>query len=113
MEMTIEVQKRGAVSVVRAAGDLAGKDGGKFLKAVTDLLGFAKARVVLDLSQVPMITSAGLGELVRVTAQANTQGGRVLLAGLTPFVGGVLETTKLNSFFEVCPDVDTAVARLS
>lgn len=111
--MTIDVQKRGTVSVVRVEGDLAGKDGGDFLRTVIGLLDSAEARIVLDLSQVPMITSAGLGELVRVTAQANTQGGRVLLVDLTPFVGGVLETTKLNNFLEVCPDVDTAVARLS
>jgi anti-anti-sigma factor len=111
--MALEVQKRGAVAVVRVSGALAGKDNGEFLRLVTGLLEEPQAKVVLDLSEVPMITSAGLGELVRVNAQANTQGCRIMLASLTPFVTGVLEATKLEGFLQACRDVDTAVAQLS
>jgi anti-sigma B factor antagonist len=110
--MNIEVENRSGVAIVRLQGDLTGKDGGKFVKAVTDLLDNGVLRVVLDLSHVPMVTSAGLGELVRLTAQANTQGGRILLADVGPFVAGVLETTKLNAFLEAAADVDAAVAKL-
>jgi anti-sigma B factor antagonist len=110
--MTIDIESRSGVSVVRLHGDLTGKDEGKFVKAVANLLYGGTSRVVLDLAQVPMVTSAGLGELVHLTAQANTQGGRILLANVTPFVAGVLDTTKLNAFLEVCPDVDSAIAKL-
>jgi anti-anti-sigma factor len=60
-----------------------------------------------------MVTSAGLGDLVRVTAQANSQGGRVVLANLTPFVSGVLDTTRLSAFFEISANVDSAIAKLA
>ncbi|HVP13079.1 MAG TPA: STAS domain-containing protein [Phycisphaerae bacterium] len=110
--MTIEVEDRSGVAIVRLHGDLTAKDGGKFVKAVTDLLDRGTTRVVLDLAHVAMVTSAGLGELVHVTAQANTQGGHIVLANVMPFVAGVLETTKLNAFLETYPDVDGAVAKL-
>ncbi len=110
--MTIEVEKRGPVSIVRLAGDLNGKDGGRFVQTITGLLDSRDARIVVDLGQVPMVTSSGLGELVRVTAQANAQGSQLLLANLTAFVEAVLRTTKLDTFLGVCPDVDAAVAKL-
>jgi anti-sigma B factor antagonist len=110
--MIIEVESRSGASIVRLKGDLNGKDGGHFVKTVTDLLDGGCSKLVLDLGQVPLVASAGLGELVRVTAQANTQGGRVVLANVTPFVAGVLDTTKLDSFLQVFPDVEAAIAKL-
>ena len=111
--MIIEIEDRPGVSIARVQGDLTGKDGGKFVKAVTDLLDRGSVHMVLDLAHVSLVTSAGLGELVRVAAQANTQGGRIVLANVQPFVAGVLETTKLNTFLEVCANVEDAIARLS
>lgn len=111
--MTIEVEDRAGISIVRPKGDLGGTDGGKFVKTVSDLLDRSDARIVIDLAHVPMVTSAGLGELVRVTAQANAQGGRLVLANITPFVTGVLETTKLNAFLQTSPDLAAAIAGLS
>jgi anti-anti-sigma factor len=111
--MTISVEIRGAVSIVRLVGDLNGKDEGRFVRAVTDILDRRDARIVIDLGGVPMVSSGGLGELVRVTAQANSQGSRLLLANLTPFVDAVLRTTKLNTFFGISGDVDAAAAELA
>jgi anti-sigma B factor antagonist len=111
--MTTSVETHGAISIVRLAGDLNAKDDGKFVRTITDLLDRGDAQIVIDLGGVPMVTSGGLGELVRVTAQANAQGSRILLANIPPFVEAVLRTTKLNTFFSVCPSVDAAVAQLS
>jgi anti-sigma B factor antagonist len=71
------------------------------------------AKVVLDLSGVTYVSSAGLGDLVRVTALANTRQARVSLAGLVPFVDGVLKATRLDRFFDIAPDVDVAINRLT
>lgn len=68
--------------------------------------------VLINLSGVPMITSAGLSQLVQLTARANTQRVPLALAGPTPFVQGVLETTRLIKFFEVHETVEAGVAAL-
>ena len=59
------------------------------------------------------INSGGLGLLVQLTARANSQGGRVVVSAPSPFVADVLETTRLNRFFDVAANTDDAVARLS
>jgi anti-anti-sigma factor len=69
--------------------------------------------VVLDLAGVPFVNSAGLGDLVRLVAQANVQEARVILASPSAYLGGVLELTKLDRFFETSPTVAEAVQRLA
>ncbi len=108
--MTIDIHDHNGVHIVRLMGEL-GEDSG-IVDAVTNLLERRGARVLIDMSGVPFINSTGLGDLVRLTAQANVQEGRVVLAHLTPFVAGVMETTQLSRFFETCPTSEEALARL-
>ena len=112
MALLIDMEDRSGVSVLRLKGDLTGTDDGALVGTVKRLLETQGARVVLDMGQVSFMSSAGLGDLVRITAQANTQGSRVLLANLAPFVRNVLSATRLEDFFEVRDDVDTALEGL-
>ncbi|QDV90866.1 Putative anti-sigma factor antagonist [Phycisphaerae bacterium RAS2] len=110
--MQIDVQHHGAIPVVRAFGDLTGGNNTLLVDEVVKLLDQGKTRLVLDLSHVAFIGSLGIGDLVRVVTQANSMGGKVILAALSPFVDGVLKTTKLDRFFDVSPSVDEAVGRI-
>jgi anti-anti-sigma factor len=110
--MTIDVEDRSGVTIVRLRGEFGSEYPGRFVRTVTELLQGPQTRIVVDLSEVSYMSSTGLGELVRVTAQANTQEGRVVLAEPSPFVRGVLETTQLHRFFELHPTVDQALAAL-
>ncbi len=109
--MKISVDEKGGVAVVKLSGSLTGGDEG-WHGRVTELVDQPSAKVVLEMAEVDYISSAGLGELVKLTALANTQGSRVVLAAPTPFVAGVLKTTRLDRFFDICPDVDSALTKL-
>lgn len=112
--MTIEVVDRGGVWLVKLSGSLgADEDADALIGAVTELLETRGSRLVLDLAGVPFMNSDAVGALVRVTAHANTQEGRIILASPSPFVSGVLSVTKLDKFFEIAPTVDEAVKRLA
>lgn len=67
-------------------------------------------RVILDLSDSPRITSAGIGQLVKLVSDANTHASRVVLARVPPFVGEVFSVTRLNRFFEQAETLSEAVA---
>lgn len=84
-------------------------DNPSFADDITRLLEDARTSIVIDLSRVTMITSAGLGLLVQLTARANTQGARLVLASPSPFVSGVLQTTRLQKYFETYADVSDAM----
>jgi anti-anti-sigma factor len=53
------------------------------------------ARVVLDLSDVPMCDSSGLNLMVKARRDLVAGGGWLRLAGIQPMVGKVLEITNL------------------
>ena len=111
MQHTIESQ--GNIQVIHLSGELRADDDGAFAKAATRLLDGPTARVIAVLSGVTYVSSAGLGELVRLAASANSQGARFALAAPSPFVAGVLKATQLVRFFEVHPTLDAAKAALS
>jgi anti-anti-sigma factor len=68
-------------------------------------------RLIVDMSGSPRINSAGIGNLVALVADANTNGCRVTFCALTPFVSSVMSATKLDRYFDVVPSVQEAVNR--
>jgi anti-anti-sigma factor len=83
----------------------------QFREELHPLIGASGSRLVVDLAGVPRINSPGIGNLVALVADANTQGSRVVLCGLTPFVAGVMSVTKLDQFFEMAGSAEEAAAR--
>ena len=72
------------------------------------LLGDA-ADVVVDLSSVDFLDSAGVGVLVGLFKNARMRGGRARFCGLTPGVRSVLEIIQLDRIFEIYDDAEAAV----
>ena len=84
-----------------------------FREHLHPLVGEHGTKLVLDLSDAKRINSAGLSHLVMLVTNANTNSSRVVLAACSPFIGGVLNRSKLDQFFEVAETVEEAIERLS
>ena len=113
MAVRIDVEDRSGVSVLRLTGEMSATDNAAFMEAVMPLVEKGTGtRIVLNMGGVTMIGSVGLGSLVRVTAQVNSRGGRLLLTDLKPFVADLLKVTNLDRFFETCKSVEEAIERL-
>jgi len=69
-----------------------------------------KRLLVLDFSQVRMISSQSLGVLLNLQHKLQPLHGRLAIAGLEPKLSRVFKITKLESMFPFCPDVAQAVA---
>ena len=55
--------------------------------------------MILDLSDVPYIDSVGLGSLVATYVSHQKTGRCLVLTGVKPRVGKILEITKVKDFF--------------
>jgi len=64
--------------------------------------------VVVDLSGVEFLDSAGVGVLVGLFKNSRLHGGRARFCGLTPGVRSVLELIQLDRIFEIYEDLETA-----
>ncbi len=77
---------------------------------LTDLLDRGHLKVVLDLSRVSFIDSAGLGELVACKKRIAERGGDIKLLRPLGQVHKLLVMTLLTRLFEVYQDEETAVS---
>jgi len=75
-----------------------------------DLLKQGYPRIVLNLSQVPFLDSAGLGELIACLKRARQRGGDVRLLRPTLRVRDLLEMTALTRVFRIFDDEPEALA---
>lgn len=64
--------------------------------------------MLLDLSPVSYIDSSGLSALLVGNRLCAGSGGKVVLTGLTPFVTGLLQISRLDSLLQVVPDLQAA-----
>jgi anti-anti-sigma factor len=84
--MDINVRRRSQVQVVHLRGQLRmGPAVDSLRQTLEEALGSGDTRIVVDLAEVPMIDSSGIGLLVQVLASAKRSGGRLLVADILAF----------------------------
>ncbi len=99
--------------IVALRGELRTEQGAAVTDELHPLIGERGARMVIDLSGVPMIDSSGLSCLISLATHAKLSQSRLVLAGATPFVSGVIAMSQLDKWFEMVAEVAEADALLS
>jgi anti-sigma B factor antagonist len=114
MEMQLEEKTVGNVVVVTVNGDIKLGSGDVGLRdKVRSLIEQGHKKMLLDLSGVSYMDSAGLGELVHVYATMKNKGGMLKLVGLTRRISDLLTITKLVTVFETYDTEASALASFS
>lgn len=67
-------------------------------------------RMVLDLTEVQYLDSAGIGLLIGTLRRATQDGGGLKLAGLSSYLTGIFSIINLGNIFDLHPDLDSALA---
>ena len=67
-------------------------------------------RIVIDLSRVTYIDSAGVAALILAMQEVEAYGGKFFLAGLQKTLRSIFEISRLDRTFRIFPDVDAALA---
>ena len=70
-------------------------------------------RVVLDLSGVEYISSAGLRVLILARKQAQAQGGTLVVAALGAMLREIFEISRFSTIFDAYPTVRDALVAIS
>ena len=73
----------------------------------------ASAPLVLDLSGLEYVSSAGLRCLMLAAKEANARKGRVVVAALQPVVAEIFQISRFNMVFEVFPTLREALVAVS
>ncbi len=109
--MDIEVRSQSAVKLIKLRGRLnLGEAVDGMRQTFDDLMAAGDSQFVVDLAEVTMIDSSGIGLLVRCLTVAKQTGGSVKLLNPSKFAIQTLRMTGLLKLFEVFADAEQAVA---
>jgi anti-sigma B factor antagonist len=68
-------------------------------------------RVALDLSQVGLLSSAGLGALITLHKACASQGGRLVVFGVQSQILDLLKLTHLDRLLTIVPSREAAITK--
>lgn len=109
-KMNVAIQRQGSAAVVTLDGEVHVPQAGTLKDHLLGLVAEEIPRVVLDLTDVGFLGSAGLGVIVLAHIKARTFRGEFRLVSPRPKVMRALDVTRLTKLFTIYDSVDAALA---
>jgi anti-sigma B factor antagonist len=94
-----------------AAAGAAPAASGPFRSASAPVSTAAPGRVVVDLSDVPVVTTPGLSLLLAAARRMQSAGGRLVITGTRGRVDDLLRRCRLDAVLNMVPDPDEAIRK--
>ena len=108
--MKFDLRENSGVSVLVLSGSLTVGVEKALRESIDTLLGAGRSRILLDMTGVDYVDSAGIGELVASYRTVERLGGTLKMLKPSPRVEESLELTQLLPIFDVYEDEAAAVA---
>ena len=109
VKLSLEQRNRGDVIIVHCEGRIVYRDEAAALsRLLAEALPHAR-KLVLDLSGVTSMDSAGIGELAQLQSRAQNLNVSLKCAGPSPLVRNLLDLTNLDSVLEIHASLDEAL----
>jgi anti-anti-sigma factor len=109
LKLSLETRSRGDVMIVHCQGRIVYRDEAAALSRLVGEILKDGSKLVLELSGVSAMDSAGIGELALLQTWAQERNAEVKCAGANSVVRTLLDLTNLDSVLEVHPSLDSAL----
>lgn len=106
--MRVTASQQGGVQALALAGRLDAGNAAQVAGPLEALLTSGERKVLLDMSGVDYVSSAGLQVLLRAAKLADAGGARLVLCGVRAYVLEVLQMVGFASLLEMEPDCGRA-----
>lgn len=103
------IRQQSGVTVVEVNGRFDAVAAPEMKARLHDLIQEGRNLLVVDLSSMDFIDSAGLGVLVSCLRRAAAEGGDLRLAEVPPFCRSIFELTRLTRVFDVTESLEQAI----
>jgi anti-sigma B factor antagonist len=107
--MQVNISEMRRVTMVEVVGRVDSSNANKLGEALNERVDAGHVQVVLDLSNVEYMSSAGLREIVSAAKRVRSGNGDLRIASPSPRVKEVLELAGLDMIFQVFPTPVEAV----
>lgn len=108
--MKFSTKELHGVTVIKMEGSmLGGPEASELNNALHKLIDAKKKKIVVDLSEVTLMNSSGLGMLIGGVTTMRNANGDLKIAGANEKVSQVFKITKVNNVIELHDSVKSAV----
>jgi anti-anti-sigma factor len=108
--MKTEVKQENGVTVVAISGSVDALTASELAGTLTDQIANGNVNLVVDLTGLEFMSSAGLRTLLGAVKETRSNGGDLRIASSTPGIDKVLKMSGFNNIAKVFTTSDDAVA---
>jgi anti-sigma B factor antagonist len=112
LKLSMNVTVTVSAAILRLKGRICFKHEAALFSTIAQQFLKNRQHLVIEISGIEMVDSAGIGELVLLSMQARAMGCDVRIVAPAKRVRQVLELTNVASLFEIYPTVDAALDSL-
>jgi stage II sporulation protein AA (anti-sigma F factor antagonist) len=111
--MSVQTERDGKIAIVRLIDRIDSSNAAEAEQAVREVLEAREAGLLLDLSELDYISSAGLRVVLVGAKGMRANGGRFAMSGMKPNIRQVFEISGFLSMLQVHDDRSTALQALA
>ncbi len=110
--MAINTKKQGEVCIIELDGEIDATTAPDISSEVLEI-SESNSKILLDLSDVPYMSSAGLRMLLKLYRTVTAESKQLVLVGLSEEIKDTMEVTGFLKFFTTCPTIDDGLKALT
>lgn len=109
--MDITIKQTQGITIATISGDVDGSTAATLQEHILPLAQTG-SKILLDMTHVPYMSSAGLRMLLSLYRKATSVDGKLVLVGLSEEILDTMSITGFLDFFTTCDTVDAGIAAL-
>ena len=106
--MNVNIKADGNIVIISIEGSIDSKTAGDLQSQIMEKVSETN-NVLLDLTKVDYVSSAGLRVLLMIYRQIKLKNGKVILVGVSEEIKDVMSMTGFINFFEITDNIDNAL----
>jgi anti-sigma B factor antagonist len=110
--MNVSIKTIKDITVIEAEGNIDSRTAGEFERKTVEATQ-EEDKVIIDLSKVEFLSSAGLRVLLMLYRQVKARNGKIVLVGVSEDIQDVMENTGFINFFILVGLLEDGVKALS
>jgi anti-sigma B factor antagonist len=108
-----KIDTSGPFVIAHLSGELTASEREGVVEELHEHVAGKGAKLAVDLSELALIDSSGLSALVSLVNHARLGEAVVVFVAPSPFVSGIFSVTRLDTWFDICPNMDEASKALT
>lgn len=110
--MTINSRTVDQVTIIEMEGNLDSRTAGEAQEQILGLVGDG-SHVILDVTKIPYMSSAGLRTLLLLHRHVSANQGKMALVGLASEIKDIMAMTGFLNFFTLCDSLEAGLASVN